>query len=213
MASKETTEAIHDIGVRFDDTLEVKKTQLLVHEAIVKGAAAVVSKLEEQLKSMKEELSKAVSVNGTTSPAAELTYQYLQRMVAAARLELITAEKVAAVKMGETAALVEAVATLKKIYDEISIEPPPPPFTLPPEATRNPPVLECDVQNNQKKEDEVTPTRKNKKLELSRKLRDARKSGKNIKLRDVLNEDSDRELEPPVTQPEPTTTEVLAPGT
>ena len=163
---------------------------------------------------MKDELSKAVATGATPAPSAELTYQYLQRLLLVAKMEVIAAEKTSAMKMGESAALTEAVGLIKKIYDEASAPPPAPVDTIPPEAMRNPLTTQDDTQNIQKKEDQVTS---NKKLELSRKMRDARRSGKNKTVRELLNEERGRQSDPPPTEvdeePVPRATLPSTPGT
>ena len=218
MSTKEVTDKIYEVGIKIDDVLESKRLELRLAEATAAGALCVINRLESEIKLLKDELVKAGAMGATTPAAAEMTYQYLQRLLLTARNEHSAAEKTSALKMGETAGLVAAIGIIKKTYDELSSQPAesqPPAMTEPPPALRNPPVTSSDDVNIQKKLDDVIPAHnKNKKVELSRAMRDARKSGKNKSMRQLLKEQGAEGTEPPDTELDVVrTTARSAPGT
>lgn len=205
MSNKDIADTVYEVGIKIDDMLEGRKLELRLTEAVTDGALRVVNRLEPEMKLMRDELVKAAAAGATTPVAAEMTYQYLQRLLSTARNEHSAAEKISALKMGEVAGLVAAVGLIKKTHDELSSQSttlPTPVATVSATAPKDASVVSNDDLNIQKKLDVVANIgNKNKKVEISRTMRDARKSGKNKSLRQLLKEQGAEEAKPLDTEP------------
>jgi hypothetical protein len=217
-------ESINEIGCRMDDELDRCRVALRDAEHVLKGANFVLSKIEEYVKSYKDDIQRKARMNASPTQQQvqqnlinELTLQQITNMVQVVKNENVAAEKIKSLREGELATTSKMVTLVKKYYDEmneklfpVQVEPEQEPETIvepeqPVETCVEEQTITLEEQNVEEKQstiaageieqtvenvdsdvtktDEETPVKKKEKknnsvVELSRQLRDKRKSKK-----------------------------------